>query len=110
MSAVGQVMNVTGADHAWLQQDVFLHVLLQLGEGLQVSALTLWTALGCGKLEAEVNLFGFGPLPGRMAYGSATLFALSRRTGRRGGGSFAAFKLAAMQRLELSLKLVIFQF
>jgi hypothetical protein len=45
-----------------------------------------------------------------MAYRSTALFALGRRTAGRGRGSFAPFELAAVQGVELSLELLVFEF
>ena len=51
-----------------------------------------------------VDTFGFGALPGRVTERSAALFALGRRTGRRGRGSFAALELAAVQKTREAYK------
>src|SRR5208283_5677090 len=54
--------------------------------------------------------FGLGPLPRRMARGSAALFGLNGGVlWRRGGGGLASFELAAVQGLELGLELLVFQ-
>src|SRR5712691_11279300 len=58
-------------------------------------------------LDDLVDAFRFGPLPGWMAMGSAAFFALDRRAAGGGHRSFAAFELAAVQGIELGLKLLI---
>jgi hypothetical protein len=94
-----------------LENDVLLDVLVGLWEGLQVGVLAVRTFFGCRHWNDFVNVFGFGPLPRRMAHRSAALFSLVRGTVRRWRGrSLAPFELAPVQGVELSLDLLVLPF
>jgi len=104
-------MHIASSDHAWLEDNVLLDMLAHLPQRLQVGALALRTTSGCGNFEAKVNLLGLGTHPGWMAHGSAPLFALRRGTLLSGGVRLvASLELSAMQRMELCLELLFFQF
>ena len=77
----------------------------------RVRAMALGTALGRWHRNDLIQVLGFGPLPGRMAQGSAALFALSGGALRGWSGrDFAAFELTAVQRVELGFKLLVLAF
>jgi hypothetical protein len=92
-------------------ESTFLHVLVQFLDWLQVGAMTPGTALGRWHGNDLINVLGFGPLPVRMAHGSTALFALSPGALRGWSGrDFAAFELAAVQRVELCFELLVLAF
>src|SRR6266576_3544369 len=84
-------------------------MLVKFGNCLQVRRVAVWAGFGCWHLDKLIDTRGFGALPGRVAQGSTTFFALSRGA-LLGGRSFASFELAAVQGLELGLKLLVFEF
>jgi hypothetical protein len=79
-----------------------------------LNRLELWVvAIRAGPRDRHshhpIDAGRLGPLPGWMTYRSTALFAL-RRNALAGRGSSAAFELAAVQGLELSLKLLVLEF
>jgi hypothetical protein len=85
-------------------------MIMKLLQPLELGVVALGASLGRRHTDYLVDAGGLGPLPGWMAQRRAALFALGRRTARRGRGSFAPFELAAVQGVELRLKLLIFEF
>ena len=113
-TAASLLVDKAGGHGAGFQHDVLLHVLMERLDRLQVGALAMGADVRGGHRHDLIDGLGRGPLPGRMAHGSSTFFWAARR--RRGGvgrsGRGAAFKLAAVERLVLSLQLLdcLFQF
>ena len=100
------------SDHrAGLQHDVFLEVLVNLADWLQLGVVAVRTALWGWDLYGLIDLFWLGALPGGMAGRSAPFLALGRRTLRgKGGRPPTPFELATVQGLNLGAQLLIFQF
>jgi hypothetical protein len=105
-------MTETSDDRARLQQDVFLEVVMKCFNRLQLLVAAIGAALRGRHRHNVVDARRLGALPGRMPQRSATSFALRRRavgSGRSGRG-LASLELTPVQRLELSPKLLVFQF
>ena len=64
-----------------------------------------------GDVDHPINALGLGPLPGRMAFGRATLFRWAWRSGPAGWRlGRAALELTLVQSVELSLELLVLLF
>ena len=71
-------MTESGNDRARLQHDIFLNVFVDFSHRLQLGIAAVWAGgWGLGS-DDLIDARGLGPLPGRMAEGRATLFALGR--------------------------------
>ncbi len=110
--AMDLLVDKAGHDHARLQENILLEVLMETGTGGQVGALTERADLRGGHRHDLIHLGGLGAEPGRMPFGGAPLLGRSRgsRSGGRWGRRAAGLELAAMERLKLGAELLVFPF
>jgi hypothetical protein len=121
----------TGHDRAWFQHDVFLHMFLELLKGFEVT-VAMGARPGRRRVNHPVDARWLGPLPGGMAERSSPFFVLIRRHAHELFSRQDAKRLldrvsvenpkvvedlvpkllplAAVQRVELSLQLLVLQF
>jgi hypothetical protein len=101
----------TNHERARFQHDVFLEVLVNCRDWLQLGVMTVRAALGHRHADGLVDVLGLGALPGRVPHRSSTLLGSGRGTLRLWGRRiFAPFELAAVQGMKLSLESLVLQF
>ena len=108
---IGLLVDITDGDGARLQNDVLLHMLMNLGHRLQICPMAVGATFGSRHRHDPVHVLGLWPLPRGMAHRSPALFAWGRGTVRgRDRANPAPLELAAMQGMELGLQVLVVQF